>query len=189
MCSDRASALTDLLLELQALDRVDRVGFAIRGVARPESVAEHSWHVAFLVWALGRRVERLDLLRALELAMVHDTAEVRLGDIPRTGARHLPAGAKKHAERSIVEDLLQPLGRHAQELADEYNRGETSEARFVRVCDRLQLLLKAHVYEHWREGDTSEFWHHTDSFDDGGFDAVRAVLDELVQRRRKAASS
>ena len=44
------STLLETLLELQHLDRVPRMGFVLRGVADPESVSEHLWHVTMLVW-------------------------------------------------------------------------------------------------------------------------------------------
>ena len=75
--------LLDVLLELQALDRVPRMGFLIRGVSDPESIAEHSWHVLFLVWVLAPKIPEVDAKRAVEIAIVHDLAELRTGDLPR----------------------------------------------------------------------------------------------------------
>ena len=39
--------LLDVLLELQALDRVPRMGYLLRGVSDPESIAEHSWQTKY----------------------------------------------------------------------------------------------------------------------------------------------
>src|SRR3954469_20504794 len=94
--------LLDLCLELQALDRVPRSGYVLRGVAQPESVTEHSWHVLFLVWTLGARIPEIDLPRAIEIALVHDLAELRVGDLPRTASHYFPAGAKKAAEAAAM---------------------------------------------------------------------------------------
>ena len=69
--------LLELLMELQNLDRVPRMGYALRGVADAESVAEHTFHVALLVWALAPSTPGVDTRRALELALVHDLAEDR----------------------------------------------------------------------------------------------------------------
>ena len=91
-------SLLDLLFEAQALDRIPRSGFVLRGVADPESVTEHVWHVVFLVWVLAPRIEGIDLQRAMEIALLHDLAELRVGDLPRTAARYFPPGAKKAAE-------------------------------------------------------------------------------------------
>lgn len=179
--------LLDLLLELQILDRVPRSGYFLRGVPEAESVSEHSWHVVFLVWALGRRLERegigLDLFRAVEIALVHDLAELRVGDLPRTANRYFPAGAKKHAERAAMADILRPLPERAQDLYAEYEAGETPEARLVKACDKLQLMIKVSVYEGWGAGGLREFWHNPENFPDGGFPPVRELFEELRRRR------
>ena len=178
--------LLDSLLELQVLDRVPRTGFALRGVADGESVSEHSWHVAFLVWALSQREPDLDPLHALGLALIHDVAEVRLGDLPRTASRYLAREVKHAAERAAMQEILAPLGKRGVQLYDEYSRGETREARFVKACDKLQLMLKVSLYEGWGEGGLSEFWENPENFPDRGFETVDTVFDELQARRTAA---
>jgi putative hydrolase of HD superfamily len=179
----RNETLLDLLLEMQALDRVPRMGYLLRGVSDAESVAEHSWHVAFLVWALAPRIPEVDAARALEIALVHDLAELRIGDLPRLTARYFPAGAKAAAESAVIAEVLAPLGDRAQALYAEYQAGASPEARLVKACDKLQLMLKVAVYERWGEGGLSEFWGNPDNFPDGGFAAVRELFEELRRRR------
>src|SRR5689334_14207170 len=179
------ATLLDLLLELQALDRVPRSGYVLRGVAEPESVTEHSWHVLFLVWSLGARIPEIDLSRAVEIALVHDLAELRIGDLPRTSSHYFPEGAKKAAESAAMADLLAPLPARSRELYEEYQAASTPEAKLVKACDKLQLMLKVAVYERWGEGALSEFWDNPDNFPDGGFPAVAELFQELRVRRRK----
>ena len=173
----------DLALEIQLLDRIPRAGYVLRGVDHPESVTEHSWHVLFLVWALGARIPEVDTDRAVEIALVHDLAELRIGDLPRTSARYFPAGAKKAAESAAMEEILAPLPARARELYAEYQAGTTPEARLVKACDKLQLMLKVAVYERWGTGALAEFWENPDNFPDGGFEVVRELFEELRRRR------
>ena len=175
--------LLDALVELQSLDRVPRIGYSMRGIADPESVSEHVFHVVFLVWALARREAGLDRAHAVDLALVHDLAEVRFGDLPRTAAHYLPPGAKAQAERSALADLMAPLGPEPSELLAEYQDRTSPEARFVSICDKLQLILKALVYRDWGAGAAGEFAEALDHFDDGGFETVRQLVDELRRRR------
>lgn len=175
--------LLDFLLELQILDRVPRMGFLLRGVARPESVAAHSWHVAFLVWTFGARIPELDGARALEMALIHDLAEARLGDLPRTTDRYLPRKTKHAAERLMLEEMAGPDADRILGLLDEYQRGESAEARLVKACDKLQLMIKIYAYERWGEGALAEFWENEDNFPDGGFPQVRELFDDLRRRR------
>ena len=146
------------LVEIEGLDRIPRIGYAARGVDHPESVAEHSFHVALLVWALGRS-EPIDLERALAMALVHDLAEGRTGDLPRTVAGHLPPGVKHALESSVMRELF-GADHDAVALFEEYVVGDSAEARFVHACDRLQLLLKAHLYQRWGTGDLDELFEH-----------------------------
>jgi putative hydrolase of HD superfamily len=177
--------LLDLLLELQILDRVPRSGYFLRGVTEAESVTEHCWHVLFLVWVLGRRVDEVDTQRAMEIALVHDLAELRVGDLPRTASRYFPEGAKKTAEMAAMGEILAPLPDSALELYAEYEAGETPEARLVKACDKLQLMIKVNVYESWGSAGLREFWDNPENFPDGGFAPVRELFEALRQRRRE----
>ena len=181
--------LVDLLLELQALDRVPRMGYALRGVPEAESVAEHTFHVATLVWALAADEASVDPLRALELALLHDLAEVRTGDLPMTAGRYLPEGAKAAGERAAFDELLAPLGERAQRLLDDLDASTSAEARFVKACDKLQLMLKVTAYERWGARGLQEFWENEGNFRPGEFETVDRMFAELTKRRQRLGPS
>jgi putative hydrolase of HD superfamily len=181
--------LLDLFLELQRLDRVPRAGYVLRGVDQPESVTEHSWHVLFLVWTLGARIEGIDVGRAVEIALLHDLAELRIGDLPLTCSRYFPAGAKNAAETAAMRDILAPLPERALLLYEEYQLGASPEARLVKACDKLQLMIKVSVYESWGTGALAEFWENPANFPDGGFPLIRGLFDELRARRLQTITS
>lgn len=149
-----------------------------------ETVSEHSFHVAFLVWALGPGTPDLDVHHAIELALVHDLAEVRLGDLPRAASEYLPPGAKREAEERALVDLLAPLAERSRPLIDEYLEGTSTAARFVRACDRLQLLLKVAAYEERGAVGLEEFFAQRDDEAITYFANLRSLLDELLARRR-----
>lgn len=181
----RNESLLDLALELQSLDRLPRAGYVLRGVPEPESVTEHSWHVLFLVWALGRQIPEVDVGRAVEIALVHDLAELRVGDLPRTASRYFPPGAKAAAESAAMEEILAPLPAEARDLYAEYQAAASPEARLVKACDKLQLMVKVAAYERWGAGGLAEFWDNPENFPDGGFAPVRELF-EALRRRREA---
>lgn len=186
---NKNQTLLDTLLELQILDRVPRSGYALRGVPDPESVTEHSWHVVFLVWALGAQIPEVDTARAVEIALLHDLAEVRFGDLPRTASRYLPEGAKAIAEERAMEDLLAGVPHGSVDLWRDYDAGKSPEARLVKACDKLQLMIKVSVYEQWGAGGLGEFWENPDNFPDGGFEPIRQLFEELRSRRRSRLDS
>jgi len=172
-----------MLLEVQQLDRVPRLGFSLRGVANPESVTEHSWHLAFLVWSLAPKIPELDAPKALEMALIHDLAELRLGDLPFTASRYLPPGAKSQAESKAITDLAAPLGDKARKILDEYQEGVTLEARMVKACDKLQMMLKVAAYERSGARGLSEFWHNSSNFPNHGIGPIDELMNELRERR------
>jgi 5'-deoxynucleotidase YfbR-like HD superfamily hydrolase len=109
-------------------------------------------------------------------------------------SRYFADGAKEDAERSVVEELTGPLAERAGELLAEYRAAETLEARLVKACDKLQLMLKVAVYEHWGAGGLKEFWHNPENFPDYGIGEVRELLEELralhePPRKARAAAS
>lgn len=155
----------DRALEMIALKDVRRTGWVLRGVHRPESVADHSWGTAFLSLVFLREAEQtegaLDHATVLAIATVHDLAEVRTGDIPRRvdPARQPQAGTKKaEAERRALTELVGSLPSLAGllELWEEYEAAETGEARYVRDMNLVDMCLQALSYEIDRRYDPSD---------------------------------
>lgn len=134
--------MIDPLLEALALKAVPRAGWIRRGVDAPESVASHSWGVAWLVVVL--LPPELDRGRALTYAAIHDLAEVRVGDItPHDGVEP----AEKHArEEAAMNGLTARLPAGIREAWASYEAGADAEARFVRELDRLDMALQAVAY-------------------------------------------
>ena len=182
--------LLDLFLELQTLDRIPRSGYFLRGISDCESIAEHSFHLAAMVWLLADREPGLDRTKALELAMVHDLAELRIGDLPRTAVSYFAPGAKHDAESRAAADILAPADSRVRALYDEYEQKASREARFVRACDRLQLMLKASVYEQWGHGGLAEFWENPANFPSSEFACVAELFEGLrAWRERRGVES
>ena len=84
-------AMREELLTLLQLKDIDRTGWVRAGVENPESVAAHSWGMAVL--ALRLCPEQLDLSKVLSMCLVHDIAEIVVGDLtPHDDIR----GEEKH---------------------------------------------------------------------------------------------
>ncbi len=134
----------DFLLELYQLKALPRTGWVRAQVSNPETVASHSFGVACL--ALLLCPPGLSRERALQLALVHDWAEARVGDI----TPHDPVTPREKHEREcgalrqMVASL--PQGEALFDLFMEYEAGETAEAKFVRALDKLDMGLQAQAY-------------------------------------------
>lgn len=147
-------AAIDALLDAYTLKDERRTGWQLRGVRDPESVAAHSWGVAYLVLALGDRfcddLPSVDRDRALRLAVVHDVAEATTGDIPTRAdptAETPDAADKTAAERDAMHELAGPLPDHVCDAWETYERRASPEAVLVKECDLLDVCLQALVYE------------------------------------------
>ena len=71
--------MSRLLHEAFALKDIKRAGWTRIGIEQPESVAAHSWGMCWLIMALAP--DNIDRPKAIQLAILHDLAEARVGDI------------------------------------------------------------------------------------------------------------
>ncbi len=145
--------MIERLLEALALKRLDRAGWVRRGVPRPESVAAHSWGVSWLVLVL--LPPHLNRERALSYAVLHDLAEVRVGDL--TPADGIPARQKAEREDQAMAQMMRGLPAHLLQTWRAYERQDDAEARFVRQLDRLDMALQAVWYEQHEGMQLDEF--------------------------------
>jgi putative hydrolase of HD superfamily len=150
------------------LKQVRRKGWVDRGVVDAESVADHSYRLALLAWALARE-RGLDADLALKIALVHDLAEAEVGDetpfdaMLETDPMFDPArfeqappedsvrrDAKHARERAAIERLAARLpaavGAELLELTRAYDAQESAEARLVKELDRVETLMQAEEY-------------------------------------------
>jgi len=152
--SSDADPAVDALLDAYALKDERRTGWQLRGVDAPESVAAHTWGVAYLVLALGDRFREdlpgIDLDRALRLAVVHYVAEAETGDAATRAdspAETPDPAAKEVAERAAMEDLADALPDRIRDAWEAYEARESPEAILVKECDLLDVCLQAVFYE------------------------------------------
>src|SRR5690242_11487612 len=131
------------LVELQRLKRLDRTGWVLRGFASgTESVAAHSFGVGVTAMLLADELRAqsvsIDVEKVLRLALLHDWAEARVGDMPRTSTLYFGAEARKQAETAAFRDLTESLGQNSAQYANlyhEYEERDTLEARLVKAAD------------------------------------------------------
>ncbi|WP_458207117.1 HD domain-containing protein [Haladaptatus sp. NG-SE-30] len=160
----------DALAEAFTLKDERRTGWQLRNVSDPESVAGHTWGVALLSLQYGDEAG-IDTDRALRLAVVHDLAEAKTGDVPTRADdadQHISADEKRRDERVAMDELAEPLEGEVRELWDEYEAKETPEATFVKDMDLVEMCLQALVYEREKrydgESDHFEEYENLDEF-------------------------
>jgi putative hydrolase of HD superfamily len=188
--------MLSVLLELQRLKRLDRTGWVLRGLPPgAESVAAHSYGVALAAMMLAdecaaRGVE-LNVERVLRIALLHDLAETRTGDMPRTVADYYTREARVRAERAAFDDIMRGAGgRHAARygaLHADYEERASLEARLVKAADVVDLLAQALAFERAGARGLGEFWTDAEARDFGlegaSRDVVRETIAALVRAR------
>lgn len=145
----------ELFDRLNSLKRIPRTGWLLCNVplAEVEDVAQHTFDVAtitlLLVDELERKGTKLDKERALSMALVHDWAEVSIGDFPYTALKHLgPAGVKKKIEERALRGLLHGLPEKERYMGlwREYSEKRTLESKLVHTADYVSILIQAVKY-------------------------------------------
>lgn len=162
-----------------------RRGWIRAGIARPESVADHSWGVALLALAAAEERPELDRARLLELALTHDLAEAITGDLVPGEYAH--KGEKIARERRAMEDLVDtlPLALRGRLLSrfEELVSASSPEAALVHELDKLEMAFQADRYH--SQGCASA--RDLDTFHASAAAAVREPkLADVVARLRRA---
>lgn len=176
-----------LLIELQRLKRLDRTGWTLRGLPNgTESVAAHSFGVSVTAMLLademrGRGVE-LDCEMILRMALVHDWAETRIGDMPRTATHYFGLQVRKQAEIAAFADMVAGIKTKDSltNLHQDYEKRDTVEARVVKAADVLDLLIQVSALERAGATGLDEFWDVASDADFQLPPAANEVVNELL---------
>lgn len=184
------------LIELQRLKRLDRTGWTLRGLPNgTESVAAHTFGVCATAMLLADEIKRrgveIDIERVLRMALVHDWAETRVGDMPKTATTYFGAEVRKLAEENAFRDIVAATGDVASEyeaLFHDYEQRASVEARLVKAADVIDLLMQTHALERAGAKGLDEFWEVALNADfqlpTGAAELVEEVLKSILSARR-----
>lgn len=156
---DRLEQQIAFLLEIDQLKQIYRQNLILDG-SRRENDAEHSWHLALMAMILQEYTEQpVDLSKVLSMVLIHDLVEIDAGD---TFCYDGEAGLdKKEREEKAAQRIFNLLpreqGRELKGLWLEFEQGESPEAKFAAVLDRLQPFLHNYHTEGgtWRIHDVA----------------------------------
>ena len=139
--TDKISAISDFLIQLDALKSVNRRTY-INGGERVENSAEHSWHLAMACWAFAEQLpEDYDVTKLIKLALLHDLGEIGAGDTflysKNRDSAHIQ---ERESVKQIASHPGNPIG-DIVELWEEQEVGQSKEAKLLKVIDRLLPFL------------------------------------------------
>jgi len=181
------------LIEAQRLKRLDRTGWTLRGLPNgTESVAAHSFGVTVAAMFLGDEINAhggsVDLEKVLRMALLHDLAETRVGDMPKTAVSYFGSAARRKAETDAFADVLEATGANRvryQALYEEYEVRESLEAQIVKAADVVDLLVQALALERGGARGLDEFWEIAKTGPTLSDNVAREVVAELLSQLLK----
>ena len=111
---------------------------------RKENDAEHAWHMALMTVLLAEYSnEPLDVLKTVTMLLIHDLVEIDAGDTyayDEEAKKTQRERELKGAER--IFGILPPdQGEKLRALWDEFEAGETKEAKFAITLDKTQPIM------------------------------------------------
>lgn len=166
------------------LKRLKRTGWVKNNIPDCESVAEHSFMVALLAMALAPQF-KLNHLKVLKMALIHDLAEAETGDtITHIGNQVVSdPNLKAQEEKKMISIILSHLEeKDYLELFEEYEENKTPEAQFVKQIDKLEMALQALEYEKEYSIDLESFFENVRPRITSPY--LKIILEEIEQKRK-----
>jgi 5'-deoxynucleotidase YfbR-like HD superfamily hydrolase len=141
--------LTKLFKLLELTRSQPQYGYALRGIAQDNlsNLAEHHYLVAFIGWQLALEANRsgahLNVLKVLEICLMHDLGELFGGDICLPYSRVNPkarnlAKAFEAENQNFLSKMFGSGETHFKSLALETMQPKSDEAIVAKLADYLE---------------------------------------------------
>ena len=136
--------------QIEFIIEVDKLKHVLRQTilmdrSRRENSAEHSWHIALLVFLLAEysRETDIDLFHVMKMLVIHDLVEIDAGDTYcyDDKGRQDQAQREEIAADRVFGLLPSDQAKEFRALWDEFEKRETAESRFANAMDRVQPFL------------------------------------------------
>jgi putative hydrolase of HD superfamily len=142
----------DLAKLIDFLKKVRKFQTTYRFTPKPdggfENDAEHSWAMGITAIVVATRLERelgqkVDLLKVLKMIIVHDLPEIDAGDTKTwdAQARVGKEDRERHAMTQLLGLLPSDMQNELMDLWEEFEKGESLEAKIVKSIDRIDPVL------------------------------------------------
>jgi len=140
--------ILNFIVEVAKLKGKARRGWLIHQIKNPETTAEHIFHLAILVWVLGEK-KKINLERAIKIALIHDLCEVYAPDLTSYDAVALPEKG-----RITIEQLLNIKPKSGRPTLNQRKKLEKikqkPEAKAIkRLIKNLPFKLKQEISNLW----------------------------------------
>lgn len=139
-----------LLKQVEFIKEIDKLKYIQRKTKlfnseRNENDAEHSWHLALMVIVLLEHANNdVDVLKVIKMVLIHDIVEIDAGDtfIYDTQKNHSNTEEERLAANRIFGLLPAEQAQELLAVWEEFEEGQTPEAKFAKAMDRFEPLLQ-----------------------------------------------
>ncbi len=142
--------ITNLEKQVAFIKEIDKIKYIQRKTKlfnseRRENDAEHSWHLAVMAMVLAEHSDKtIDLLKVLKMVLIHDIVEIDAGDtfFYSTTKDHNNSEEELAAAKRIFGILPEEQAEELITVWEEFEAGETDEAKFAKSMDMFEPLLQ-----------------------------------------------
>ena len=188
-----AQTILDFIEEIGVLKNLPRTGWRFQGIKDGESVADHCYRVSLLSMILADLLKThgvsLDAEKVMRMALLHEVAEARIGDVPFPALEYISEDVKENGENTAVKSMFDAFGVVGEKYIDiweEFESNTSVEGQLVRAADKLELMIQAYEYEKIGYRNLDKFW--TNSWNRQGvkqFAQIQEIMNLLMERRKK----
>lgn len=186
-----------LLQQINFIKEIDKVKYIQRKTKlfnsdRNENDAEHSWHLAMMTIVLAEHSDvKIDVLKVMKMVLIHDIVEIDAGDvfIYDTLKNHSNTNEERIAANRIFGMLPKEQALEFIAIWEEFEEGQTPEAKFAKTMDRLEPLLQntSNNGGTWKEFDVKydKVYEKKKVIKDGSsviWDYAESLINESVKK-------
>ncbi|KAH7111610.1 HD domain-containing protein [Dactylonectria macrodidyma] len=144
------------------LKSVKRAGWKRHNILDPESVSDHSWRMALIASFVD--LPHIDKERVIKMAIIHDLAEVAVGDItPHDSVGKEEKFRREKETMKLLSSMLGAVvGGFLFELWSEFEEKKTAESKVANDIDKIDMILQALDYEKTQDKTLDEFMRVAD---------------------------
>lgn len=140
---ERLDKQLDFIREIDKEKQIFRQTYLADG-SRKENDAEHAWHMAIMAFLLQEHTnEKVDVLKTIRMLLIHDIVEIDAGDTYAYDdvAKATQKEREDAAAKRIFGLLPEDQGEELLKLWEEFEAGESAEAKYARTLDNFQPII------------------------------------------------
>lgn len=140
---ERLEKQLDFIREIDKEKQIFRQTYLSDG-KRKENDAEHAWHMAVMAFLLKEYAnEEIDVLKTMQMILIHDVVEIDAGDTYAydEAAKATQREREEKAAARLFGLLPEDQGQEMLALWEEFEAGDTKEAKFARTLDNFQPMM------------------------------------------------